>query len=72
VHHNCRAAKPFFELSTSVVGGAEAIVHVTNMLCDSIDHETHVEVDLDLQNTYGRCLRQIAIDSVVDKLPGME
>jgi hypothetical protein len=60
-----------FELDTSVVGGAEVIVHATNMLCDTIDRETHAEVDLDLQNAYGCCLRQIAIDSVVNKLLGM-
>jgi hypothetical protein len=41
------------------------------MLRDTIDRETHAEVDLDLQNTYGRCLCQTAIDSIVDKLPGM-
>jgi hypothetical protein len=31
----------------------------------------HVEVDMDLQNAYRRCLRQTTIDSIVDKLPGM-
>jgi hypothetical protein len=41
------------------------------MLRDTIDRETHAEVDLDLQNAYGRCLRQIAINSVVDKLLSM-
>jgi hypothetical protein len=60
-----------FQLDAGVVSGAEAIVHATNMLHDIIDHETHVEVDLDLQNAYGRCLRQTTIDSVVDKLSGM-
>jgi hypothetical protein len=38
---------------------------------DTIDRETHAEVDLDLQHAYRRCLRQTAIDSVVDKLLGM-
>jgi hypothetical protein len=41
------------------------------MLRDTINREMHVEVNLDLQNAYRRYLRQIAIDSVVDKLPGM-
>jgi hypothetical protein len=60
-----------FQLGTGVAGGVEAIVHATNMLRDTIDRETHVEVDLDLQNAYGRYLRQTAIDLVVDKLPVM-
>jgi hypothetical protein len=60
-----------FQLSTDVAGGAEVIVHTTNMLRDSIDRKTFAEVDLDLQNAYGRRLHQTAIDSVVDKLPGM-
>ncbi len=60
-----------FQLGASVAGGAEAIVHATNWLRDTIDYEMHVEVDLDLQNAYGRCLRQTAIDSIIDKLPGM-
>jgi hypothetical protein len=47
------------------------IVHATNMLRDTIDSKTHAEVNLDLQNAYRCCLRQTAIDSVVDKLPGM-
>jgi hypothetical protein len=58
-----------FQLSVGVAGGAKAIVHATNMLRDTIDCETHAEVNLDLQNAYG--LRQTAINSVVDKLPGM-
>jgi hypothetical protein len=41
------------------------------MLRDTIDRETHAEVNLDLQNAYGRYLRQTAIDSIVDKLPSM-
>ncbi len=60
-----------FQLGVGVAGGVEAIVHATNMLRDTIDHKTHAEVNVDLQNTYGRCLHQTAIDSVVDKLPGM-
>jgi hypothetical protein len=60
-----------FQLDTGVAGGAEVIVHAINMLRETIDHETHVEVDLDLQNAYGHYLRHIAIDSVVDKLPNM-
>jgi hypothetical protein len=60
-----------FQLGVGVVGGAKAIVHATNMLRDTIDREMHAEVDLDLQNAYGRCLRQTAIDSVVDKLSCM-
>jgi len=60
-----------FQLSAGVAGGAEVIVQATNMLRDTIDRETNAEVDLDLQNAYGRYLRQTAIDSVVGKLPGM-
>jgi hypothetical protein len=60
-----------FQLNAGVAGGAEAIVHATNMLRDTIDRETHVEVDLDLQNAYRCCLRHTAIDSIVDKLTGM-
>jgi hypothetical protein len=45
-----------FELGASVAGGAEAIVHATNRLRYTIDPKTHAEVDLDLQNTYERCL----------------
>jgi hypothetical protein len=60
-----------FQLGAGVAGGAEAIMHATNMLRDTIDREMHAEVDLDLQNAYGRYLRQTAIDSIVDKLPGM-
>ncbi len=60
-----------FQLGIGVVDEAEAIVHSTNMLCDTINRETHVEVDLDLQNTYGYCLRQTTIESVVDMLPSM-
>jgi hypothetical protein len=60
-----------FQFSVGVAGGAEVIVHVTNMLRDTIDRETHAEVDLDLQNAYGRCLRQTTIDLVINKLPGM-
>jgi hypothetical protein len=60
-----------FQLGAGVVGGAKAIMYDTNMLRDTIDRETHAKVDLDLQNAYGRCLRQTTIDSVVDKLPGM-
>jgi hypothetical protein len=41
------------------------------MLRDTIDRETHAEVDLDLQNAYGHCLHQTAIDLVVDKLLSM-
>ncbi|CAN5966240.1 unnamed protein product [Sphagnum jensenii] len=60
-----------FQLGADVIGGAEVIVHTTNMLRDTIDRETHAQVDLDLQNAYGRCLRQTTIDLVVDKLPSM-
>jgi hypothetical protein len=60
-----------FQLGPGVAAKAEAIVHATNMLRDTIDHETHAKVDLDLHNAYGRCLHQTAIDSVIDKLPGM-
>jgi hypothetical protein len=41
------------------------------MLRDTIDHETHAKVDLDLQNAYECCLRQTAIDSIIDKVLGM-
>jgi hypothetical protein len=51
--------------------GTEVIVHATNLLRDTINHETHAEVDLDLQNAYGRYLHQTATDSVVDKLSSM-
>jgi hypothetical protein len=37
-----------FQLNASVAGRAEAIVHATNMLRDTIDRETHAKVDLDL------------------------
>jgi hypothetical protein len=37
-----------FQLGVDVAGGAEAIVHATNMLRDTIDREMHVEVNLDL------------------------
>jgi hypothetical protein len=60
-----------FQLGAGVAGGAKAIVHATNMLRDTIDHNMHAEVDLDLQNAYRRYLRQTAIDSIVDKLSGM-
>ncbi len=46
-------------------------MHATNRLCDTIDRKTHAEVNLDLQNAYGRCLRQTTIDSIVNKLPGI-
>jgi hypothetical protein len=45
-----------FQLGAGVAGGAQAIVHATTMLCDTIDRETHAKVDLDLQNAYERCL----------------
>jgi hypothetical protein len=60
-----------FQLGAGVAGGAEAIMHATNMLHDTIDRVTHAEVDLDLQNAYGRYLHQTAIDLVVDKLLDM-
>jgi hypothetical protein len=60
-----------FQLGVGVADGAEAIVHATNMLRDTIDFETHAEVDLDLQNAYGHCLRQTAIDLIFNKLPSM-
>jgi hypothetical protein len=60
-----------FQLGVGVAGGTEAIMHATNMLRDTINRKMHTEVDLDLQNAYGRYLRQTAIDSVVNKLPGM-
>jgi hypothetical protein len=60
-----------FQIGVGVVGEAEAIVHATNMLHENINCETHVEVDLDLQNAYGCCLRQTAINSIVNKLPGV-
>jgi hypothetical protein len=37
-----------FQLGAGVAGGAEAIVNATNMLHDTIDRDTHAEVDLDL------------------------
>jgi hypothetical protein len=46
-----------FQLCVGVASEAKAIVHATNMLRDTIDRETHAEVDLDLQNAWGRCLR---------------
>jgi hypothetical protein len=60
-----------FQLGVDVADGVEVIVHATNMLHDTINRETHAEIDLDLQNAYGRCLCQTAIDSIVDKLPSM-
>jgi hypothetical protein len=69
MRRNHRAAEPI--PSVGVASGAEAIIHNTNMLHDTINHETYADIDMDLQNAYGRCLRQIAIDSVIDKLPGM-
>jgi hypothetical protein len=60
-----------FQLSVGVVDGVEVIVHATKIQRDTIDRETHAEVNLDLQNAYGRCLRHTAIDSIVDKLPSM-
>jgi hypothetical protein len=60
-----------FQFGTGVAGGAEAIVHTTNLVRDTINRKTHAEVDLDLQNTYGRCLCQTAIDSIIVKLLGM-
>jgi hypothetical protein len=60
-----------FQLSVGVAGWADAIVHATNMLRDTIDRKTHAKVDLDLQNAYRHCMRQTAINSVVDKLPVM-
>jgi hypothetical protein len=60
-----------FQFGAGVTSRAKAIVHATNMLHDTIDYETHVKVDLDLQNAYGCCLRQTVIDLIVDKLSGM-
>ncbi len=37
-----------FQLGAGVAGGAEVIMHTTNMLHDTIDRVTHAEVDLDL------------------------
>jgi hypothetical protein len=37
-----------FQLGVGVVGEAEAIVHATNMLRDTIDRETHAKDNLDL------------------------
>ncbi len=37
-----------FQLSVGVASGAEAILHTTNMLHDTIDRKTHAKVDLDL------------------------
>jgi hypothetical protein len=60
-----------FQLGTGIAGGAEAILHTTNKLRDTIDRKTRAEVDFNLQNAYGCCLPQITIDSIVDKLPDM-
>jgi hypothetical protein len=60
-----------FQLGVGVASGAKVIVHATNMLFDTIDRKMHAEVDLDLLNAYGRYLCQTAIDSIIDKLPGM-
>ncbi len=60
-----------FQLGAGVAGEAQAILHATNMLHDTINRKTHAEVDMDLQNAFGRYLHQTAIDSIVDKLPGM-
>jgi hypothetical protein len=46
-----------FQLGVGVAGRAEAIVHAIIMLRGTINREMHAEVDLDLQNTYRRCLR---------------
>jgi hypothetical protein len=54
-----------FQLGAGGANEAEGIVHATNMLRDTIDHKTHVEVDLDLQNAYGCCLRETALDLIV-------
>jgi hypothetical protein len=45
-----------FHPGAGVAGGAEVIVHATNMPRDTINRETHVEVNLDMQNAYGCCL----------------
>jgi hypothetical protein len=37
-----------FQFGAGVASGAKAIVHATNMLRDTINRETHDEVDLDL------------------------
>jgi hypothetical protein len=58
-----------FQLGANVASGAEEIVHATKH--DTIVLERHAEVNLDLKNAYGRYLCETAIDSVVDKLPGM-